>query len=443
VGVFVYVKEKNMPVSSLIQISMESWGVVFCLMLVVFILSNNTKQERPEIKLLKCVVGIMFMLITDVLAAVSNNAKTNIGYWLLVISNFAYFLSIDFTVIFVVDFFLELIPKKDSSKFMIKEICYGVIAVAVALLIGNLWGGYFYVIDGNVYDRGSLHFVQTIMHSLPFAVVGLYIIVNFKKIDMVYQRLFMTYVVTVLVCAVVQEISFGISLINFVCMFLVILTYTVLLSENNRRKFIRINEIIEEKKKQEPVQPGRNAACIVNPHFMKTSLECVYKLCDDNPKRAQKQVGAISNYMQGHLIAYNHPEPVSVDKEMEQVEYYLTIEQIRLGARLTVDYDIKESDFLLPMLSVQSLVENAVKHGIQSKKNGGTVRISTYSTNEAYYVKVADDGIGFNTLILNSGSYSQKGINTVREKLKSIDGTLTIKSEAGKGTEAIIEIKKK
>ena len=225
-------------------------------------------------------------------------------------------------------------------------------------------------------------------------------------------------------------------------MFLVILTYMVLLSENTRRKLLKINEIIEERKTAEPAQANRSAACIVNPHFMKTSLESVYKLCDENPKRAQKQVGAISNYMQGHLTAFNHPEPVTLEKEMEEVEYYLTIEKIRLGARLTVDYDVKETDFLVPMLSVQSLVENAVKHGIQSKKNGGTVRISTYSTREANFVKVTDDGIGFNTMILHSGSYATKSINTLKEKLKSIDATLTITSEAGVGTEAVIEIKK-
>ena len=68
---------------------------------------------------------------------------------------------------------------------------------------------------------------------------------------------------------------------------------------------------------------------------------------------------------------------------------------MRFGDRLKVEYDIAISDFRVPFLSIQAVVENAIKHGLTEKKDGGTVLVKTWETESAYFAEVRDDGVGF------------------------------------------------
>jgi sensor histidine kinase YesM len=89
-------------------------------------------------------------------------------------------------------------------------------------------------------------------------------------------------------------------------------------------------------------------------------------------------------------------------------------------------------------------VENAIKHGITKKPGGGTVRISTYATDDAYVIEVTDDGVGFDVDFKHDDGKTHVGIDNVRARLKDMcRGTLTIKSMANVGTRVTIEIPKK
>ena len=85
--------------------------------------------------------------------------------------------------------------------------------------------------------------------------------------------------------------------------------------------------------------------------------------------------------------------PVPFKQELAHLKKYLMLEEMRFGDLLHIEYDIQCSDFLIPQLSVQPLVENAVKHGVGMKEDGGTVTISTRETDDSYLVEVRDDGV--------------------------------------------------
>ena len=74
--------------------------------------------------------------------------------------------------------------------------------------------------------------------------------------------------------------------------------------------------------------------------------------------------------------------PVPFSREMEHVKHYLHLEQIRFGDDLHVEYDIQEDDFFLPTLTIQPIVENAVKYGVGNKEEGGTVWIESHRMTE-------------------------------------------------------------
>ena len=134
----------------------------------------------------------------------------------------------------------------------------------------------------------------------------------------------------------------------------------------------------------------------------------------------------------------------SFDKELQNIKTYLDLEKIRFGDELEVVYDIETRSFFLPIMSVQPLVENAVKHGVFKRMGGGSVTISTREIERAYVVTVSDTGVGFDVEHYADDGKKHIGIEISRQRLQTMcDATFEIFSEIDKGTTVTITIPKK
>ena len=119
---------------------------------------------------------------------------------------------------------------------------------------------------------------------------------------------------------------------------------------------------------------------------------------------------------------------------------YLKIEKARFREKLNVIYSIQCKEFSIPPLTVQPLVENAIKHGITQKASGGTLKICTYDNDTHYVIEIIDDGVGFDV----ESAELHVGLKNVRSRLATMcKGELLIKSKLGIGTRIMIEIPKK
>lgn len=135
-------------------------------------------------------------------------------------------------------------------------------------------------------------------------------------------------------------------------------------------------------------------------------------------------------------------EPIPFGAELNHVMNYLYLEQQRFGDKLQVIYQIKTEDFMIPPLTLQPLVENAVQHGILNRKNGGTIIIRTEETDEYAVVTVADNGVGIENAKGRTvlGEHSHIGIPNVRSRLEEmVEGNMEIES-SGRGTTITIRI---
>ncbi|MDD4213146.1 MAG: histidine kinase, partial [Bacilli bacterium] len=180
----------------------------------------------------------------------------------------------------------------------------------------------------------------------------------------------------------------------------------------------------------------------IQSHFIYNSLNSIQALINTNPGKAAELVEDFSTYLRTRLEFNKMPQLLNIEDELENIRTYLNIEKARFGKRVNYAYDLKVGDFLIPPLTVQPLVENAVKHGISMKKNGGTVTISTYEDENFIYIKVSDDGIGFDSSTLNATK--RVGTENIRNRLNlHLNATLTIASQVNVGTESIIKIPKK
>ena len=128
-------------------------------------------------------------------------------------------------------------------------------------------------------------------------------------------------------------------------------------------------------------------------------------------------------------------------RELEHIRCYLSLEAIRFGEKLHTVYDIETEDFFVPALGLQPLVENAVRHGVTKREEGGTVSIRTCQTQWAYLVFIEDDGVGFDPTAPQEGSHL--GIENVRSRLEAqCGGSLTVHSQPGVGTRVEVCIPK-
>lgn len=182
----------------------------------------------------------------------------------------------------------------------------------------------------------------------------------------------------------------------------------------------------------------------IQPHFLYNALGTIRALVTKSPETAKDALTYFAKYLRANMDSLNEKGCISFKKELEHVESYLHIEKLRFGDKLNVEYDIGVTDFECPPLMLQTMVENAVKHGLGEKADGGTVKISTKETENCYEVKVEDDGVGFDVSKPLDTSRSHIGVDNTRQRVVGMcGGSLSVGSKLGEGTTISIVIPKK
>lgn len=182
----------------------------------------------------------------------------------------------------------------------------------------------------------------------------------------------------------------------------------------------------------------------IQPHFIYNALSSIGELCIKDPKLAETVIFRFAKYLRVNMDSISRRNPVRFKDELDYVKTYLWIEKLRFGENLEITYDIQENDFLIPAISVQPIVENAVRHGMMGKEDVCHIRISTRRTEKGIKVEISDDGIGFDPKAQVQDGRSHVGITNVRSRLETmVNGTLDIQSTSGKGTVVMIRIPKK
>jgi two-component system sensor histidine kinase LytS len=191
----------------------------------------------------------------------------------------------------------------------------------------------------------------------------------------------------------------------------------------------------------------------VNPHFLFNTLGTIRALARTEPETARKLIKDLSDFLRKAL---NRSEEITVlREELEIVRNYLSIEKARFGNRIQVFELIPEVllEHPIPVFSLQPLVENAVKHGLSRKKEGGLIRISAWQDNKDYFVEIEDDGVGIahdklpgltkSDHRVSSDEGAGIGIINVHRRMQKISGEqygLTISSQQGQGTKVIVHL---
>ena len=180
----------------------------------------------------------------------------------------------------------------------------------------------------------------------------------------------------------------------------------------------------------------------IQSHFIYNTLNSIQSLCNTNPEKASELVEEFSFYLRNRLEFNKMPNLINLEDEIDHIKTYINIEQTRFGDNIKCVYDLGVTDIKIPPLSVQPLVENAVKHGISKQVGGGVIILSTYQDKKNVYIRVKDNGLGFDINTLKDSK--RVGFNNIKDRLSLyLDATIKLESKIGVGTVVTITIPKK
>lgn len=342
-----------------------------------------------------------------------------------------------FTVTFIFVYFRRFLKQEENQRRATGLVVVAYTVVAMYLLWSSIG-----------YPAGSLPIILEIIASVIISLHYLWLFIrDSREVKDRDGAVALGAACLLVACTVLEMLGYLYSGVFFVGAFefglvgfaMVQFWFIIKKMSQARREAIRLRELENELTKAQV-----NAMMSqIQPHFLYNALSTIRALCVKDPQRAREAIDLLSKYLRANMESLSTKESIPITKELEHVDCYLSIEKYRFGDKLNVEYDVKATDFKIPSMTVQTMAENAVKHGLLAKPEGGTLKISTYETEYSYVVDIADDGIGFDT---SDGKHEQRihvGIENSRKRLAAMcGGTLSIGSRVGKGTTVSICIPK-
>ncbi len=225
---------------------------------------------------------------------------------------------------------------------------------------------------------------------------------------------------------------------------LLLLEFFIFKSWQDTRDEARLSQLKARELEKERLQALLNQLKDqMNPHFLFNTLNTVAALIPENPSKAEQVVVKLSALLQG-ILASTRRTHHSLTKELEFCGDYLEIEQVRFGQRLnwrlSVDPSLDPTRVEVPVLLLQPIVENAVKHGLSSLASGGNIWIKVGSEEKCLFIQVIDDGVGF-----GKSPYSGSGtaLPNCRKRIELAygqEGKLDIQNREGGGTRITLRL---
>lgn len=177
----------------------------------------------------------------------------------------------------------------------------------------------------------------------------------------------------------------------------------------------------------------------IRSHFIFNVLTTISTYCKLDPKKADNALVRFSRYLRKNINIIEEEGLIAFDMELEQLEDYIALEQLRFEDRILFEKQIETSSFEIPPLTIQPIVENAIKHGLIEPGKSGTICLHTKRKIGYVEITVTDDGIGF--VPEECEKEDSVGIRNVRYRLEHmVGGVLTIESAPGEGTRVTITI---
>jgi len=418
-----------------INIALELFGCIMALIILV----NLWLSENRQSKLNRLFIWIMLFQIAtlggNALAGIFRGGQGILAFYMVRISNFITFCAGYLIAAIFAHYIYEYINEKVNISKIYPRIITITCVISICLCILSQFNHMYYYIDEfNLYQRQDWFWLSQVFGIICLIINAIVVFSHRKVLQSREFWLLSIYVFFPMVALIIQIFSYGLAILHISIMISTLIIFVGIQVEVDK-------SIIERTRRELGEAQISVMLSQIQPHFLYNSLVVIEQLCYIDPKMAAETVVEFSEYLRGNLDALSNYKPVTFEKELKHTEIYLAIEKKRFGNKINIVYDIRYKDFDIPVMTLQAIVENAVKHGITQRVRGGTVIIRSEKLEEEAVITVIDDGIGFDPEKPVQDGRNRVGIDNVKTRLAAIcGGILEIKSKPDEGTVAVIKI---
>jgi sensor histidine kinase YesM len=319
------------------------------------------------------------------------------------------------------------------------HIALGLCAVLLLVLVSAPFSeGFFYVTPQNEYFRGPLY-PLIVLPMIAIQLLTLVGTVRYRR--RLSRKVFFAFLIALLpiVVALTAQLFFDVfPLIDFSYLLSALVMYSLILSDQIEQDRSRQQEIVRQQQKislqQREIAHERASimALQMRPHFIYNTLMSIHSLCSLDPKKAQQITMDFTNYLRRNFNAVVSDRNVPFSTELEHTRAYLAVEQAQYDDMLVVEYDTPFTHFRLPPLTLQPIVENAVKHGMNPYFGPLRIFIGTHHTAAGAEIIVEDTGPGFDP---SAESKPHAALSNIQQRLEMMcGGSMAIQPRDGGGT---------
>lgn len=420
-----------------INISLEIYSIIISIILARFIRRTRQKDNVQNLFFMWMLIVNCFIMAGDMCDWCLSGRTDLISCLLNRAGAVVYYTGIPCVLYGFINFVGLYNKKKDIVVQKCILIGRGLVIIQAAVSVLSLFTGWYFTFDeNNNYLRGNIQWLSAIVPLLFWIACSIAIIQTRNDLNKYERRTLNTFMVMSIVSYLYQQMHYGIALTPVAITVALLIIFTDLLT---------VREIKMRRQQQELKEMQVDMMISqIQPHFLYNTLTAIRALCEKDPKKAQAAIYDLSRYLRANMNSITSKTPIMFSKELEHVENYLNLEKTRFGERIKITYDVDVTDFRIPPLCLQPLVENAVKHGITKRDEGGSIHIHTYEDDKDFMIDVSDDGVGFDVAKYRQGlEGSHVGLSNVESRLRSqSEGYLVISSIIGERTTITVHIPK-
>ena len=300
----------------------------------------------------------------------------------------------------------------------------------VLLIITQFTTEIYSISDENVYRRGPWYFALLVPPAAMMIMNCISLFLRRKQLTKRQRAAFTVYLVVPLCCMLIQMFSYGLLMIVIGTSVSIMIMFIFILLD-------QVDYSIRQQK-ENAAQQASIAVLQMRPHFIYNTLMSIYYLCKQDAEKAQQVILDFSSYLRQNFTAIAKADAIPFEEELEHTRAYLAVEQARFKDQLLVEFDTPITDFRIPPLTLQPIVENAVKHGMDPELEPLFISVSTRRQDGYAEIIVDDSGPGYQPADDNEPHI---GLDNTRERLKMMcNGDLTVSRRDCGGTIVTIQI---
>ena len=418
------------------HICAELWGAIFCIVAAVCAFMIRYFDKSSTEKLINLMMCACMLMLCDALAWWYRGDISPIGYQAVRASNYFAFVFGFLAMPLTAEYVSGIIKKRAGDiQLYWKNIEWGLFSVGVVLLTINTFYDFIYSFDeNNRYYRLTFSFIPGFIAFVGI-IITLGVAVKYVgKMNPFEKAAVILFLILPVAGVAIQIFNYGISLT-----YLMLVISSLIMFFSHIYSFMQYNINKEKELTEERIRIFNQQ---IQPHFIFNSLNLIRYLCKKSPDEAVEAINEFSGYLRKSTDFLNETDCIEVSKEFDLVKHYVFMEQKRFGKSISVEFDLRDTEFMIPPFAVQTSVENAIKHGLRAiSKNDGRIRISSLRKDDKHIIIIEDNGAGFDTSLINSSSSSHVGIINTKKRLELMcGGKLCIESKPGEGTKVTITI---